>query len=37
MEMCKALTLRLKPLNKHNMIHIKDVEMEHATSDLTKS
>ena len=37
MEMCKAPTLRLKPLSKHNIIHITEVEMEHATSDLSKS
>ena len=34
---CKASTLRLKALNKHNMIQIMYIEMENVISNLPKS
>ena len=38
MEICKAPTLRLKALNKHNITHITyNIEMENVISNLTKS
>ena len=38
MEVCKAPTLRLKALNKHNITHIiYNIEMENVISNLTKS
>ena len=38
MEICKAPTLRLKALNKHNTTHIiYNIEMENFISNLTKS
>ena len=36
MDMCKARTLRLKALNKHNMTHTLYIEMENVTSKLLK-
>ena len=37
MEICKALTLRLKSPIKHNIAHIMYIEMENVISNLTKS
>ena len=37
MEICKTPALRLKALNKHNITHVMYIEMEHVTSNLTKS
>ena len=37
MEICKAPTLQLKALNKHNITHIMYIEMENVISSLTKS
>ena len=37
MDICKAPTLRLKALNKHDMTHIMDIKMENVTSTLTKT
>ena len=36
MEICKAPTLRLKALNKHNITHIMYIEMENIISNLSK-
>ena len=36
MEICKAPTLRLKALNKHNKTHIMYIEIENVSSSLTK-
>ena len=36
-EICKAPTLQLKVLNKHNMTHIMYIEMKNVTSNLTKN
>ena len=35
MENCKAPTLRLKALNKHNIIHIMYIEIENVIGKLT--
>ena len=37
MEICKAPTLRFKALNKHNITHVMDIEMENVISNLTES
>ena len=37
MEICKAPTLRIKALNKHNVTHIMYIEMENVTINLTKA
>ena len=37
MDIWKAPTLQLKALNKHNVTHIKYIEMENVTSNLTKA
>ena len=37
MEICKAPTLRLKQMNKHNIAHIIYIEMENVISKLTKN
>ena len=36
MEICKAPTMRLKALNKHNVTHIMYIEMENVIINLTK-
>ena len=36
MEICKAPSLRLKELTKHNVIHIMYIEMENVISNLTQ-
>ena len=36
MEICKAPFLRLKGLNKRNIIHILYIEMENVISNLTE-
>ena len=37
MEICKAPTLRLKALIKHNVTHMRYIKMENVISNLTKS
>ena len=37
MEICKAPTMRLKALNKHNVTHIMYIEMNNGISNLTKN
>ena len=37
MDICKASTLRLKALNKHNMTHIMSIDIENVISNLTKA
>ena len=37
MEICKAPTLQLKVLNKHNVTHIMYIEMENGIHSLAKS
>ena len=36
-EICKAPTLWLKALRKHNITHVMYIEMENVISNLTKS
>ena len=37
MDICKALTLRLKALNKNNITHMMYIEMENVICNLTKT